>query len=390
MLLLISLTISGCSFFAEKFDRLRGGTASADSADASNMHTSDGSDDQMESATLSSAAAPASDAAAAPMIDTLPSMLAIDIDDKELVKQIQAKLNLLGFDAGTADGVAGPKTLMALARFRDMAGVLGNPDLGDMLQEVVAANELGVDKDKPWWQRRLPDGTADDTERTAGTDLTSPAVEQDVTTRSEIVATAEALRAEEAIETSNLTDSAETQIPQTEPQASLETDTTALTIPPSVSVSSRTAEPTSEQLRSDTNIKDLNEEAHAVNKRLVGNGIAGARSANQLTDDQLSDNQPIDGERINTAAIDPALVGTSTSDSLAPASVESIDLSALAPPAIGVSSSSEPERQTFVSRVRGAWSSTKRKVRSTFNRTESSTVETTEEATPQPINPDTN
>jgi len=92
--------------------------------------------------------APAIDPEAAPQVAALPAPAPPDpnANRRDLIRQTQSALNIAGCSAGGADGVIGPRTRRAFARFiRDSSAVLGPDDLGNAraLRAVVAAGRSG-------------------------------------------------------------------------------------------------------------------------------------------------------------------------------------------------------------------------------------------------------
>jgi peptidoglycan hydrolase-like protein with peptidoglycan-binding domain len=78
----------------------------------------------------------APDPSAAPTDSVVPTALA-SRDEKEIVKEVQAELNRLGCNAGTADGVAGRNTRTAFRNFIEDAGVALTED--DLATEAAVA-----------------------------------------------------------------------------------------------------------------------------------------------------------------------------------------------------------------------------------------------------------
>jgi hypothetical protein len=178
VVLLLAVSTSGCAFLSEKFERFRAddGTATPPTVtDATESVLADGQTDStiagVPAVPAQSDQAGATDQAATtepavPMTagagQTAPaanaqetvSVTGLNIDRPEDVIEMQRRLKLLGFNPGPVDGVAGPQTLLALARFRDMAGPLGNPGLRTIIDEVVSANDV-EDSDVKWWKRRV-------------------------------------------------------------------------------------------------------------------------------------------------------------------------------------------------------------------------------------------
>lgn len=176
VVLLLAVTTSGCAYISERIDRFR-----SDDGTASPPTVSDGTEagqtdsavagvpavpeteasDTAEQTAATETAVPDTAGATAGAAQTAAtttgaagaSVTGLNIDRPEDVIEMQRRLKLLGFNPGPVDGVAGPQTLLALARFRDMAGPLGNPGLRVIIDEVVSANE-GRDSDEKWWKRR--------------------------------------------------------------------------------------------------------------------------------------------------------------------------------------------------------------------------------------------
>jgi len=92
--------------------------------------------------------APAIDPEAAPQVAALPAPAPPDpnANRRDLIRQTQSALNIAGCSAGGADGVIGPRTRRAFARFiRDNGTALNPADLGSAraLRAVVAAGRGG-------------------------------------------------------------------------------------------------------------------------------------------------------------------------------------------------------------------------------------------------------
>ena len=56
---------------------------------------------------------------------------------KEDIKKVQTKLNELGYDCGTADGVAGKKTTNAIKKFQEDNGLAGDGIVGAKTKEAM-------------------------------------------------------------------------------------------------------------------------------------------------------------------------------------------------------------------------------------------------------------
>ncbi len=64
------------------------------------------------------------------------------IDNKEIVLRVQAALNKLGFDAGTPDGLAGPKTVEAINAFEQATGMSISGEINPRLLSVLGSQPV--------------------------------------------------------------------------------------------------------------------------------------------------------------------------------------------------------------------------------------------------------
>ena len=64
------------------------------------------------------------------------------IDNKDIVLRVQAALNKLGFDAGTPDGLAGPKTVEAINAFEQATGMTTSGEINPRLLSVLGSQPV--------------------------------------------------------------------------------------------------------------------------------------------------------------------------------------------------------------------------------------------------------
>ncbi len=64
------------------------------------------------------------------------------IDNREIVLRVQAALNKLGFDAGTPDGLVGPKTVEAISAFEQATGMSQSGEVNPRLLSVLGSQPV--------------------------------------------------------------------------------------------------------------------------------------------------------------------------------------------------------------------------------------------------------
>lgn len=64
------------------------------------------------------------------------------IDNREIIQRVQAALNKLGYDAGTADGLMGPKTREAIGLFEQATGMATSNDVNPRLLAVLGSQPV--------------------------------------------------------------------------------------------------------------------------------------------------------------------------------------------------------------------------------------------------------
>lgn len=73
------------------------------------------------------------------------SVCAVEYSDKNVVRAVQEKLNNAGFECGTADGIAGPKTESAIQQYQEKNGL---EITGKIDAELIKS--LGFEEDTPF------------------------------------------------------------------------------------------------------------------------------------------------------------------------------------------------------------------------------------------------